>query len=226
MAIGEDILVPPLQPNDRLTREEFLRRWELHPEIKFAELIGGVVRMPSPIKMEHGDRESDLGLWLSYYQAKTPGTRSSHNITTLMLEDCPQPDLHLRIVTASGGQSDDSGPYLAGAPELVVEICASSAVYDLQEKLELYQEAGVREYVAVVLGDRVLRWHQLVSGKYELMQRPADGVWRSGLFPGLWLDEAAFWVDDHARMLATVDEGLQTPEHGEFVRQLAARRGA
>src|SRR5205807_626262 len=28
--------VPPLNPGDNMTREEFLRRWEMHPEIKRA----------------------------------------------------------------------------------------------------------------------------------------------------------------------------------------------
>lgn len=34
--------VPPLAAGDKLTRAEFLRRWEAHREIKNAELIGGM----------------------------------------------------------------------------------------------------------------------------------------------------------------------------------------
>jgi hypothetical protein len=44
--------VPPLETGDRLTRAEFLRRWEAHPEIKKAELIGGRVFMPSPLCLQ------------------------------------------------------------------------------------------------------------------------------------------------------------------------------
>jgi Uma2 family endonuclease len=224
MAIGEDVLIPPLQPNDRLTREEFLRRWELHPEIKFAELIGGVVYMPSPVSLAHGHVEHYLGWWMGCYTAKTPGTECSHNITALLLEDCPQPDLNLRITSAFGGAADDSGLYLAGPPELVTEVCASSTAYDLHEKFALYQEAGVQEYSAIVLGEKQIRWHRLVAGKYQVIERPSDGVWRSRVFPGLWLDEDGLWSKDQVRMLARLEEGLNSPEHGEFVRQLAARR--
>jgi hypothetical protein len=35
--------VPPLAGGDRLSGEEFMRRWEAHPEIKRAELLGGLV---------------------------------------------------------------------------------------------------------------------------------------------------------------------------------------
>src|ERR1700744_5310532 len=56
--------VPPLGPGDKLTREEFLRRWEAHPEIKRAELIGGIVYMPSPLSVGHATRENNVGTWI------------------------------------------------------------------------------------------------------------------------------------------------------------------
>ena len=47
--------IEPLSPGDQLTRaEEFLRPiWEAHPEIKRAELLGGIVYMPSPLSVQH-----------------------------------------------------------------------------------------------------------------------------------------------------------------------------
>src|SRR5262245_16507646 len=97
--------VPPLVAGDRLTRDEFLRRWEAHPEIKKAELIGGMVYMPSPVSVEHGDTEGQTGGWLQVYSAYTPGTASGHNTTAHLLEDAPQSDINLRILPEYGGKS-------------------------------------------------------------------------------------------------------------------------
>ncbi|HEX7379856.1 MAG TPA: hypothetical protein VF278_22210, partial [Pirellulales bacterium] len=65
MAIVTEQRVPPLRAGDELTREEFLRRWEADPTIKFAELIGGTVYMPSPVSAEHGGMDGHVGAWLS-----------------------------------------------------------------------------------------------------------------------------------------------------------------
>src|SRR3954467_11172818 len=71
--------VPPLVRGDFLSRDEFLRRWEAMPEVKRAELIKGVVYMPSPVSPRHGDTENEVGTWLGVYTASTPGCRGSNN---------------------------------------------------------------------------------------------------------------------------------------------------
>jgi hypothetical protein len=48
----------PLVAGDKLTCAEFLKRWEASPAIKRTELIGGIVYMPSPLSIDHGDIES------------------------------------------------------------------------------------------------------------------------------------------------------------------------
>lgn len=212
--------VPPLAAGDNLTRQEFLRRWEAHPEIKWAELIGSIVYMPSPLSGEHGDHDNHVSLWLGTYAAYTPGTKASNNATTLMLEDAPQPDVSLRIIPSAGGRTSIVDKLLAGALELIAEICRSSAAYDLHQKLELYQEAGVTEYVAVLLFERQIRWFRLHKGKYQLLQMPTDGIWRSQVFPGLWLNNMAMLSEDMPNVLATLQKGLQSAEHQAFVAQL------
>src|SRR2546421_12908283 len=159
MATAVSERVPPLSPGDKLTREEFLRRWEAHPEIKNAELLGGIVYMPSPISIDHGSTHSDVGTWLGVYKAATPGTSAGQNTTALIEQQSPQPDEYLRILPESGGNSWSEGNYLGGAPELIAEICRSSASYDLRVKYDLYQTAGVREYLAVLLDEQEIRWH-------------------------------------------------------------------
>jgi Uma2 family endonuclease len=147
------------------------------------------------------------------------------NATWLMgKDDAPQPDNALRILPEYGGQSQTKGRYAAGAPEFLAEICVSSTSYDLHQKLEVYQEAGVQEYLAVLMREREVRWHRLVNGRFEVGPVPADGVYRSAVFPGLWLDAPALLAGDLARVLNVLQEGLGSVEHGQFVQQLAARR--
>src|SRR2546421_625978 len=86
--------IPPLENGDRLTRAEFERRYEAMPELKKAELIEGVVYVPSPVRHEqHGGPQFALSTWLGHYQAFTPGVRGSDNATVrLDLNNEPQPD--------------------------------------------------------------------------------------------------------------------------------------
>jgi Uma2 family endonuclease len=226
MATAVEQRVPPLAAGDKLSREEFIRRWEAHPEIKNAELIGGMVFMSSPVTVEHGDMDGDLGTWLGMYKAATPGTASGHNTTSYLLEDAPQPDLNLRLLPEYGGRSWVERKYLHGVAELLAEICRSSASYDLHVKLDLYQEAKVPEYLAVLLYEREIRWHILVNGQYQLLPADADGLWRSRIFPGLWLDGAALLAGNLQQVLARLQEGLQSPEHERFVAELAGRKAA
>ena len=223
MATAIEQCVPPLATGDHLTREEFLRRWEAHPEIKNAELIGGMVYMSSPVSADHGDMHADVACWLGVYKVGTPGTAAGDNTTSFILDDMPQPDLNLRIRPGHGGRSWVEDKYLHGVPELLVEICGSSAAYDLHVKLDLYQTAGIPEYLAVLLFEREIRWHVLVNGDYHLLLPGSDGLWRSQGFPGLWLDGAALLAGDMARVLAELQEGLQSPEHQEFVAALASK---
>ena len=224
MATAIEELVPPLAAGDKLTREEFMRRWEGHPDIKNAELLGGMVFMASPVSVAHGDMDGDVGGWLAVYKAATRGTASGHNTTSFLLEDTPQPDINLRILPEYGGASWVEDKYLHGIPELLAEICRSSASYDLHVKLDLYQEAKVPEYLAILLYEQEIRWHTLVNGQYQLISPDADGLWRSRVFPGLWLDGKALLAGDLEQVLARLQEGIQSPEHKRFVAELAARK--
>lgn len=224
MAVVEQA-APELVTGDYLSRDEFLRRWKATARIKRAELIGGIVYMPSPVSVKHGDAEHHVSTWLGVYEAATPGCRGSDNATWLMgEEDAPQPDTSLRILPEYGGQSHMEGEFAAGAPEFLTEVCVSSTAYDLHQKLDLYQAAGVLEYLAVLMREQEVRWHQLVDGRFEVVPAPADGVYRSAIFPGLWLDAAALLAGDLARVLSVLQHGLNSPEHAQFVAQLAQRR--
>jgi Uma2 family endonuclease len=216
-------LVPELENGDRLTRAEFERRYEAMPDLKKAELIEGVVYMPSPVRhRRHSRPNTHLVGWLAHYEAGTPGVEAGDNGSVrLDLDNEPQPDACLIIDPGLGGQariSDDD--YLEGAPELVAEVASSSASYDLGVKLQVYRRNGVREYVVWRVRDRQIDWLVLREGRYESMALSVDGLYRSSVFPGLWLDPVALLNHDLARVLAVVHEGLNSAEHADFVARL------
>jgi Uma2 family endonuclease len=216
--------IPPLQAGDRLTREEFERRYDAMPHLKKAELVEGVVYLPSPASAErHGRPQARLCTWLGVYQASTPGLAAGVESTVrLDWDNEPQPDASLRVLPSYGGQSRVSPEgYIEGAPELAAEIAASSASYDLHQKLEAYRRNGVREYLVHRVNDGELDWFKLVGGRYERVPPDGEGIQRSETFPGLWLDSRALLSGDLARVLAVLKEGLDTPEHAAFARRLA-----
>jgi Uma2 family endonuclease len=213
---------PPLQNGDRLTRAEFERRYAALPNLHKAELIEGVVQMPSPVHVEH--MEADLAIlgWLSIYVAMTPCVRGGGDGSVRLDADNEvQPDALLRIDERCGGQSRVTGDgFIEGAPELVVEISASTVSYDLHAKLNIYRRAGVQEYVVWRIYDGAIDWFVLDEGRYIAQTPDAQGSYHSRLFPGLILPAPALLAGDLAQVLATVQQGVQTPEHSAFVQRL------
>jgi len=214
--------VPPLENGDRLSRYEFERRYNAMPHIKKAELIEGVVHMPSPIKNSHSEAHGCMMTWLGNYRAATPGLHLNDN-ATLRLDtgNEVQPDALLRLGPAFEGTChitpDD---YLEGAPELIVEIAASSASYDLHDKKKVYRRNGVQEYVVWRVYDGRLGWFRLQEGEYVSPETDANGVVHSLVFPGLWLNVPALLEGDLARVLAELQKGLASAEHTTFVEHL------
>jgi hypothetical protein len=216
--------VPPLCNGDRLTRAEFERRYEAMPHIKKAELIEGIVFMPSPVRLpEHGEPHADLIAWLNYYRSKTPYLRIGDNSTSRLDEDNePQPDAMLLLPAWAGSSARLENGYVCGAPDLVCEVAASSVSIDLHGKKNAYRRNGVKEYLAWRVEDEKVDWFALVEGRFEPMPADERGRIRSKVFPGLWLDVAALLAGDLPRLFAAVDEGASTPEHRAFVERLTA----
>jgi Uma2 family endonuclease len=219
--------LPPLENGDRLSRAEFYRRWEAMPRIKHAERIEGVVYMQAAARYEgHGRPNLRLGALLIDYEIHTPGVESGENATVQADDDNdPQPDLCLFVLPERGGQCrvtpDD---YLEGAPEFIGEIAASSASRDLHQKLDLYERVGVREYLVWKTLEDEIVWHRHASGRLTVVPPDGDGVYRSTVFPGLWIDAQALIQGRMADAFATLRVGLQTPEHAAFAQQLADHR--
>ena len=212
--------LPPLENGDRLTRAEFERRYEAMPRLKKAELIDGVVYVQSQVRYEHGRRSSDVAAWLGVYSAATPGTMSASNTTVrLDLDTEVQPDVLLRLEQGRRSRIDAEG-YVEDAPELVVEVAASSASYDLHDKLRVYRRSGVQEYVVWRVLDEAVDWFALHEGTYRLLDADAAGIVRSAVFPGLWLAVPSLLAGDLAAVLAALQAGLASPEHAVFLARL------
>lgn len=216
--------VLPLKHGDRLTRDEFERRYEAMPHLKKAELIEGVVYVPSPVRADiHGGPHAQIMAWLGAYWTATPGVNFLDNSTVYLdANNEPQPDAMLRIEPAHGGSSRiiDKG-YVEGPPELVVEVAGTSADYDLHEKLEAYRRNGVQEYMVWQTQDRRLDWFQLVQERYVPLTPDATGIVESQIFPGLRLAVEALLAGDRAKVSSELQKGLQTAEHAAFVERLA-----
>jgi Uma2 family endonuclease len=202
------------------------RIYEQTPEGFQAELIGGIVYVASPLNWRHSTNHLPLGSLLFAYKGNTPGVESGDNATILLGEEGePQPDLYLRILREFGGQSwMTKEEYVAGPAELLAEIAHSSRAIDLHAKRDDYARYGVLEYLVVCLRERQLRWFDLRADR-ELL-RDADGIIRIHTFPGLWIHGEALLANDYRLLVATLEQGLATPEHAAFVRRLAAFRRA
>ena len=215
--------IPPLREGDRLTRDEFERRYDAMPNLRKAELIEGVVHVPSPVRQRrHSAPHFTLIGWLFNYRARTPGLEGGDNPSVrLDLGSMPQPDCLLFISPEYGGQAQiDQDDYVNGGPDLVAEVAASSTHYDVNDKLEVYRRHGVREYLVWRVLDREIDWFVLGEGRYEKLSPAEDGILRSTIFPGLWLDPNALLKDDCDTLLNVLEHGLDSPEHAAFKDQL------
>jgi Uma2 family endonuclease len=214
--------VPRLLNGDHLTVPEFERRYEATPDIKFAELIEGIVVMSPPISNLHSDTHGLLYALLKRYAWATPGVAATL-CASLRLDGQNeyQPDAMLRI--KSGPQSRCKvGPdgLLEGSPELAAEIAVSSAGYDLHEKKAVYQRALVREYFVWEVMDAKIYWFGLEAGQYVELKPRADGIICSRTFPGLWLDIRALLAGDEDKVLRALDKGIKSAAHRAFVENL------
>ena len=217
-------LIPRLENGDHLSRDEFLLRWDACPHIKRAELLDGVVFMPAAVYFsQHSLPHGLLMAWLGQYYFSTPGIALGDN-GTVGLDDksLPQPDAFLVLPTELGGlAAENKKGYLEGPPAWVGEVAATSASIDLHTKLRLYQRTGVAEYFVWQTIDRTLNWFVLEQKKYVPLAAE-QGIFKSRIFPGLWLDGEALLAGDTQRLQAALQEGIATPEHATFCSRLAA----
>ena len=218
--------LPPLVNGDNLDQKTFHERYEAMPPHIRAELIGGIVYMSSAMKRPHGRSGGRLVQCLLAYEDATQGTEALAAVTNVLgPESEPEPDGCLLILPEYGGQTwEDAEGYINGAPEFVGEISDSTESIDLNQKKADYEKAGVREYMVAALRKREVFWFVRRRGKFKPLSPGGDGILRSEVFPGLWLDPAAFLKRDGKLLMAVLRQGLDSPEHAAFAAKLAAKK--
>ena len=218
---------PPraLVEGQRLDQPTFHALYEAMPPGTRAELINGVVLMPSPVGPPHGRANLPTVMWLGFYQARTPGVEALVDTSTALgLKSEPQPDALLRILTECGGRTQADQRFVHGVPELLVEVAHTSRYADLGPKFDDYERVGVLEYIVHAIDPDEVLWFVMRKGRFVDLEPGPDGIYRSEVFPGLWLDPQALLLGDTRRLRAVIETGCATPEHAEFVARLAAAR--
>ncbi len=216
----------PLEPGDRFESvAEFERRRGWLNGGSMAELLDGVVFVTPPAADDHGRPHARWTKILYTYEAATPGALTSvDQVARPAPRTSVGPDAVLVVAPEAGGQIRRVEGAWEGPLDLVVEVARTSRSYDLHTKREVYERSGVREYfVHDAETGEVHAWRLGDDGRFAVVRAHSDGVLRSTVFPGLWVDTDAMKVGDGARLLATLQRGLASPEHARFV---AAQRAA
>jgi hypothetical protein len=174
---------------------------------------------------QHAEPHGLLQGWLFNYALATPGVLSAPNATIrLGPDDVVQPDCLLRILPECGGRARvNAQGYLEGGPEFVAEVAASTASIDSREKLASYRRAGVLEYLVWRTMDGQFDWWILEEDEYRPLSAETEGIVRSRIFPGLWLDTAALLAGNGAKLVAILQKGLQSTERAAFVAQRSCK---
>jgi hypothetical protein len=211
-----------------MAQPAFHRACEAMPESYRAELIGGIVFEPSPAGYEHGRSDMRMACLLEHYAAMTRGLETCHNATVILgAKDEVQPDVLLRVMPEFGGQSHNtkkkkkSPRYITGAPELLAEVAHTSRAIDLHLKKDRYSLAGVLEYLVLCLEPPHVYWFDL--SRNQRLNADADGIFKSRVFPGLWIDGDALLELDYVKSMAALSAGMQTSKYLEFASHLRDR---
>jgi len=211
-----------LRPGDHLDQAAFHKLYQSAGPNVHAELIGGVVYMSSPTSPRHARRQGFASAWLGVYAALTPGTVFYDNASIVLSDqDEPQPDAMLTIEQPADEKSEDEHAFHR-VPELVCEVAYSSHAYDLFEKKRLFERYGVKEYVVFAMRQSTVSWFvRSDEGVYETHPSDEAGIFKSIVFPGLWLDSQALMRKDMAAVLHVLNQGIASEEHGRFVQALS-----
>lgn len=214
--------LPLLVNGNCMAQAEFHCRYREYPGDDKFELVGGIVYKAPPLSITHSDYDDEIGFLLGLYRRATPGVQVLQNATTILGEESePQPDRGLRILPDYGGRSSTSADnYVQGAPELVVEIAHSRRALDMHGKRDDYRQAGVVAYLIVCVEEQELHWLDFATGRPLRPNR--EGVYRSRVFPGLWIEGGALLGCDSTVLRSTLDQGLASRAHAAFVKRLQA----
>ncbi len=157
----------------------------------------------SPVRWGvHGEPHGRVNYWLGSYAYFRPGVRLGIDAPVILDPDNEvPPDASLVRLSGDGPRLTDAD-YVEGAPQLVVEFAASSASYDLRDKMRAYRRNGVREYIVWRVRDGAIEWFRLEDAEYHRVEPDETGVTESREFHGLRLNIPKMLAGDMAGVFA------------------------
>ena len=214
---------PLLKAGMRLEAPEFHLRYSRMPDLHKAELIEGIVHMPSPTNLKHNLGHASLTQWIAHYATYTPDTFAGANGSVLLnLDNEVQPDAVMCYWPGGPAAilADSEDDILRKAPQLAIEVSVSSRVRDRVKKFRVYQAAGIQEYIIWSVKEKTVEWFRLVDGEYLAFAPDPNGILKSIVFPGLWLDVHALVAGNMMQVITILNQGIAGKEHREFVKKL------
>lgn len=179
---------------ERMGVEEFFRD---APEDQKAELIDGVMIMPSPPLTIHEQLFSFLFRLLGGYteELELGEILGSRTAVALDANNAPEPDI---LFVSADRRHIIQEKGVMGAPDLVIEILSAGTVrYDRGTKFDAYERAGVRElWLIDPYGPTGTEFYCLEGGRFQPFISDADGILRSAAVSGFWIDVNWLWPQD------------------------------
>lgn len=125
-------------------------------------------------------------LYFAPFDVRLPRANDEEVLTVV------QPDI---CVICDQYKLDEKG--CNGAPDLIVEILSpSTAKTDVQDKFDLYEESGVKEYWIVHVDEKILELFYLNGGRYQLERMyTQEDTFHSVVFDKLQIDLKAIFTD-------------------------------
>ncbi|WP_425058995.1 hypothetical protein SCACP_36460 [Sporomusa carbonis] len=155
--------------NDRYTYAD-IEKW---PENERWELIDGVAyNMTPPPARIHQKISGELFFWIrNYLQGKTCEVYNApfgvwfveKEQDTPNANNYVEPDI---VVVCDKNKLTDKG--CVGSPDMIIEVLSpSTAAKDMNKKMNLYEQNGVKEYWVVHPTDKTIMVFHLIDGKYN-----------------------------------------------------------
>jgi Uma2 family endonuclease len=179
---------------ERMTAEEFFRG---APEDRKAELIDGVMIMPSPPFDPHERLQNFLLTLLRVYveELELGEVRGSRTPVELGIDQVPEPDV-LFVAKQRAHIIQNKG--ILGAPDLVIEILSAGTAHrDRGRKFRAYERAGVGElWLIDPYGPTGTKFYHLRNGRFSLVRPDKNGILRSAVVSGFWINVNWLWPDE------------------------------
>ena len=169
----------------RMSFEEFIK-WA--GEDILAELVQGDVVMMTPASLPHQALSMFLTRVLSdYVDVGEIGWIGTAPIALRLSPDTVrEPDL---LFVANDHLDRVKETCVDGPADLVIEIVSADSVgRDRGEKYYEYEQAGIPEYWLIDSRTRRAEFYQLQGAYYQPMFPDAQGIYRSRVLPGFWLN--------------------------------------